>query len=152
MAIVLERLISETAKACGVTVEQILSSDRSERVKSARQLAMFVAHKNFTFCLPEIAAAFGKTHATVIQAVRIVGRRLKIDKCLRDHHKHLQEVLVSVMTSGPSERILELAHFHGDGGPLNVRILGNPNEINLTMCSRGGVMNIAVTANKGGGK
>lgn len=66
--------------------------------------------------------------------------------------KHLQEVLVSVMTSGPSERILELAHFHGDGGPLNVRILGNPNEINLTMCSRGGVMNIAVTANKGGGK
>lgn len=152
MAIMLEQIIGETAKICGVTVEQILGVDRTESIQSARQLAMFAARKNFMFCLPEIAAAFGKKHATVVQAVRIVKQRLKVDKEFSDLHKRLDEVLRSMMMSDRSERISEVAHFHHDRGALNIRILGDPNEMNLTMRHKGDVMTITVTTKKEDGK
>ena len=152
MTILLEQIIGLTAKVCGVTVEQILGSDRADSVLAARQLAMFAARKNFMFCLPEIAAAFGKSHATVIQAVRIVEKRLKVDKCPRDQYRHLQEFLVSMMTSDRSERISEVVQFHHNRGELNIRILVGPNEMNLTMRSKGDVMAFAVTAKKEDGK
>lgn len=152
MTIKLEHIIGLTAKVCGVTVEQILGCGRSDSVLSARQLAMFVARKNFTFCLSEIGAGFGKTHATVIQAVRIVEKRLKGDKGFREQHERLQEALLPMMPSGRLERTSELVHFHHDSGPLNVRIPGDSNEINLMMHSKGDAMTIVVTMNKEVGK
>ena len=99
MAIKLEQIIEETAKVCGVKVEQILGCDRTPDVLTARQLALFVARKNTTFSLPQIAAAFGKTHAAVIHAVRQMEQRLGEEQGLREQHKRLLEA-VSSLCSG----------------------------------------------------
>ena len=152
MAIKLEQIIEETAKVCGVTVEQILGSDRTPDVLTARQLALFVARKNTTFSLPQIAAAFGKTHATVIHAVRQMEQRLGEEQELRDRHKRLLETVLPMVASDQPEKISELVRFYRGRGPVNVRVLGDPKEINLTMHSDGDTITIIATANKEVGK
>lgn len=153
MAVKLEQIIGETAKASGVTVEQILGSDRTPDVLTARQLALYVARKNTTFSLPQIAAAFSKTHATVIHAVRQMEQRLGEEKELRDRYKRLLEIVLPMVASDQPEKISELVHFYRSRGPVNVRVLVDPKEINLTMHSDGDTITIIIaTANREGGK
>lgn len=152
MAIKLEQIIEETAKVCGVKVEQILGSDRTPDVLTARQLALFVARKNTTFSLPQISAAFGKTHATVICAVRQMEQRLGEELELREQHKRLLEAVLPMVASDQPEKISELVHFYRGRAPVNIRVLGDPKEINLTMHSDGDTITIIVTANTGNGK
>lgn len=149
MAVKLEQIISETAKACGVTVEQILGSDRTPDVLTARQLALFVVRKNTTFSLPQIATAFAKTHATVIHAVRQMEQRLGEEPELRDRYKRLLATILPMIASDQPEKISELVHFYRGRGPVNVRVFGDPKEINLTMHLDGDTITIVVTANKG---
>ena len=150
MAIKLEQIIEETAKVCGVKVEQILGCDRTPDVLTARQLALFVARKNTTFSLPQIATAFGKTHATVIQAVRQMEQRLGEEQELRDRYKRLQEAALPMIASDQPENISEFVRFYRGRGRVNIRVLGDPKEINLTMHSDGDTITIIATANKEG--
>lgn len=152
MAVKLEQIIGEAAKACGVSVEQILGSDRTPDVLTARQLALFVARKNTTFSLPQISAAFSKTHATVICAVRQMEQRLGEEQELQDLHKRLLEAVLPMIASDQPEKISELVHFYRGRGPVNVRVLGDPKEINLTMHSDGDTITVIATADTGDGK
>ena len=89
----LELIISETAKAYDLPVGHILSADRREPVETARQLAMYVARKQTTRSLPEIAAVFGKTHETVIHATRNIEKRLDVENSLRGKLNAVIDVL-----------------------------------------------------------
>ena len=62
-----------------------MSSKRRPRsVAQPRQVAMFLCRRLTRFSLPDIANAFGKTHATVLHACRTVQDRFSVDKELQN--------------------------------------------------------------------
>ena len=62
-----------------------MSSKRRPRsVAQPRQVAMYLCRRLTRSSLPEIADAFGKTHATVLHACRAVHDRLDVEQNLRE--------------------------------------------------------------------
>lgn len=74
-----ERVIRVVSEVTGVTVESLKGLGREERVVRARQLAMLIARRMTTCGLLELASAFGKKHAAVINGVKLAERRLEED-------------------------------------------------------------------------
>jgi len=63
-----------------------MSSKRRPRsVAFPRQVAMYLCRRLTRASLPEIANAFGKTHATVLHGCRAIHDRLGVDQPLRDN-------------------------------------------------------------------
>ena len=85
-----EEIQTTVAKKFGVTINQILSPERTQSIVTPRQLSMFIARKLTTKSLEEIAAAFGKTHATILHGVRTIADRLKNEVELK---KNLEEIV-----------------------------------------------------------
>lgn len=71
------------AKRYSVTMEQLLSPERTQSVVTPRQLAMYIARKFTTKSLPEIAKMFEKTHATILHGVRNIEKRLDVETDLK---------------------------------------------------------------------
>jgi chromosomal replication initiator protein len=92
---VLKKLTIKEIKECvarkySVSVEQILSSDRTQSLVTPRQLAMYISRKYTPKSLMEIAPEFGKTHATVLHGVKTIEKRLDVEEELRNS---LSEIL-----------------------------------------------------------
>jgi chromosomal replication initiator protein len=51
-----------------LSIEELLSKDRSRRFAGPRQIAMYLACEHSGQTLPAIAAAFGRDHSTVVHA------------------------------------------------------------------------------------
>ncbi len=69
-----------TARQSGVTVDELRSRSRAQRVVWPRQVAMYLARDLVGATLPAIGAAFGnRHHATVLYACRIVADRIAVD-------------------------------------------------------------------------
>jgi len=86
----IEEIQSAVAKRYSVSMEQLLSPERTQSVVTPRQLAMYIARKFTTKSLPEIAKKFEKTHATVIHGVRNIEKRLDVESDLKSS---LSEIL-----------------------------------------------------------
>lgn len=69
----------------------MVSRHRSQRVVLPRQVAMFVCRSMTPSSLPEIGAAFGKTHATVLHACRQIQNRINSDHQFRNSIVKLTE-------------------------------------------------------------
>ncbi len=74
----------------GVTMAQILSSERTQSIVTPRQMAMYIARKYTTKSLQEIAKVFDKSHATIIHGVKTIGTRLEVEEELRHE---LEEII-----------------------------------------------------------
>ena len=59
------------------------SARRPRSIAVPRQVAMYLCRRMTPSSLPDIAAAFGKTHATVLHAYRSVESRMDVDQDLR---------------------------------------------------------------------
>ncbi len=59
------------------------SSRRPRSIAVPRQVAMYLCRRMTPSSLPDIAAAFGKTHATVLHAYRSVESRMDVDQDLK---------------------------------------------------------------------
>ncbi len=81
--ITLKEIQEVVAKKYSVTIEQILSSERTQSIVTPRQLAMYIARKFTTKSLPEIATVFDKTHATVVHGVKTIEKRLDVEPELK---------------------------------------------------------------------
>ena len=66
-----------------VTMEQLLSADRTQSLVTPRQLAMYISRKCTTKSLQEIASAFDKKHATILHGVKTMESRLKTESDLK---------------------------------------------------------------------
>ena len=73
-----------------VSMDQILSSERTQSIVTPRQMAMFIARKYTTKSLQEIAEVFEKTHATVVHGVKTIEKRLDVEPELK---ATLQEII-----------------------------------------------------------
>lgn len=89
------------AKRYSITMEQMLSMERTQSVVTPRQLAMYVARKFTTKSLPEIAKEFDKTHATILHGVRNIEKRI-------DTEPELKASLVEILAEfgyNPSDKM-----------------------------------------------
>jgi chromosomal replication initiator protein len=66
-----------------VRLTDMTSKRRQRSVAVPRQVAMFLCRRMTRASLPDIANAFGKTHATVLHACKVVNSRLDVDGTLR---------------------------------------------------------------------
>ncbi len=72
------------AKKFSITLQQILSTDRSASLVTPRQLAMYICRKYTTKSLLEIAKEFDKSHATILHGVKAIEKRLDVEDDLRN--------------------------------------------------------------------
>lgn len=83
-AITIEKIQEATAKYFGLTVEKILSAQRSKDIATARQVAMYLSKKLTTNSFPSIGKKFGgKNHATVIHSINKIEAQIENDDKLR---------------------------------------------------------------------
>ncbi len=69
-----------TGRAYGLTVDDLISPDRSAAVTRARHVAIYLARTHTDSTLPAIGRAFGgRNHATILNAVRRTQDRLAAD-------------------------------------------------------------------------
>ena len=88
----IEEIPQACAKKYGVTIADILSHERIQTLVTPRQLAMYISRKLTSKGLQEIATAFGKKHATVINGVKTITERLSTESDLK---VELEEILSS---------------------------------------------------------
>lgn len=79
----IKEIQESVARKYGVTVSQILSTDRSASLVTPRQLAMYISRKYTAKSLLEIAPEFSKKHATIIHGVKTIERQLDVDPELK---------------------------------------------------------------------
>lgn len=79
----IEEIQEAVAKKFNITVEQILSTERTQSLVTPRQLAMFIARQLTPKSLQEIAAAFEKKHATILHGVKTIRFRIDNEVDLR---------------------------------------------------------------------
>ena len=79
----IDEIQAVVAKKYSVTMEQLLSPERTQSVVTPRQLAMYIARKFTPKSLPEIAKMFDKTHATILHGVKNIEKRLDVEPELK---------------------------------------------------------------------
>lgn len=89
----IEEIQMACAKKYGVSMNDILSHERTQSIVTPRQMAMYISRKYTSKGLKEIALAFDKKHATVINGVKTITQRLDNEKDLK---LELSEILSSM--------------------------------------------------------
>ncbi|MFM9043969.1 MAG: helix-turn-helix domain-containing protein, partial [bacterium] len=78
--VTIDQIKSLVSERFSVSLEDLDSSKRSERVSSARQVAMTLAREFTAMSLPAIASAFcRKDHSTVIHGINRIDSRVQTD-------------------------------------------------------------------------
>jgi chromosomal replication initiator protein len=100
-----ERSIAEIKQAAcaqfGITVEELVSPGRSQRVAQPRSLAMYLARELTQESLPAIGREFGgRDHTTVLHAWRRTNERIAIDSSCKSAVEQLRRRL----EHGPTDR------------------------------------------------
>jgi chromosomal replication initiator protein len=88
-----EQIMKTVADHYDVRLVDMTSKRRPAAITMPRQVAMYLCRSLTSSSLPEIATAFGKTHATILHACRLVGKKMEIDSSLRQDVGHLERVL-----------------------------------------------------------
>jgi chromosomal replication initiator protein len=79
-----DEIVSQVAGAFGVTVQNLIGSDRSKDVALPRQIAMYLLREESKISLPKIGEALGgRDHTTVMYACQKVTDLLERDDKLR---------------------------------------------------------------------
>jgi chromosomal replication initiator protein len=90
----IEDIQRKTCEAFDVTLDELLSASRAQRVALARQFAMYLARELTDETLPSIGRAFGnRNHTTVLHACRRTAERIASDPEAFDAVRRLTEAL-----------------------------------------------------------
>ena len=76
-----------------IRLTDMTSKCRQRSVSAPRQVAMYLCRRLTDSSFPDIANAFGKTHATILYAYRTIGNRLDVDPELQRSVHHISEKL-----------------------------------------------------------
>lgn len=79
----IEEIQEVVSKKYSISIKQILSPERTQSLVTPRQMAMYISRKYTSKSLNEIAAAFEKTHATVIHGIKNIEKRFDVEQDLR---------------------------------------------------------------------
>lgn len=88
-----EHIMKAVADHYDIRLVDMTSKRRPAAITMPRQIAMYLCRSLTPSSLPEIAGAFGKTHATILHAYREVARKMETDSDLRQNVSHLSRLL-----------------------------------------------------------
>jgi len=88
-----EHIMKAVADHYDIRLVDMTSKRRPAAITMPRQIAMYLCRSLTPSSLPEIAVAFGKTHATILHAYREVVRKMETDSELRQNVSHLSRLL-----------------------------------------------------------
>ena len=94
-----EDIMKAVSNVYGVTLSDILSSQRTQTLVTPRQVAMYLSYKLSTRSLQEIGRSFGKTHATVYHGAQTIQKRIDVESDLKKN----VENITSQLGRNPSE-------------------------------------------------
>ncbi len=92
-ALTFEQIMKATADHYDLRIVDMTSKRRPAAITMPRQVAMYLCRNLTSSSLPEIACAFGKTHATILHACRLVEKKMETDSNLRQDVAHLFKTL-----------------------------------------------------------
>ncbi len=83
------RISSKVASYYGITVERMLSRERSKSVSEARHMAMWIVRERLALSYPEIGSEFAKRdHQSTMRAIKKIaalsGQALRVRSTLYD--------------------------------------------------------------------
>ena len=91
-----EQILQTIAQEFGVTLEELLSHSRSQRVAFPRQVAMYLLREESELSLPKIGEMLGgRDHTTVMYGHEKINDLLERDKNLHRKIVNIQEILYS---------------------------------------------------------
>ncbi len=91
----LTRVLEVTARYYKVTVEDMISPRRTQKLTMARQIAMYLAREVTMASLPQIGEVFGgRAHSTVLHSCNKVAEDIETDEMLRSAVKAIQNELL----------------------------------------------------------
>ncbi len=88
-----DRIMRTVADHYDVRLTDMTSKRRPQAVAGPRQVAMYLCRSLTSSSLPEIASAFGKTHATILHAYRTVEKRMEGDPALKQQISRISHAL-----------------------------------------------------------
>lgn len=89
-----EQLVGAVGQAFGVSIERLLSRDRSAEVALPRQVAMYLLREEARLSLPQIGEVLGgRDHTTIMYGCQKIGGLLERDEALRRQVTTLREQL-----------------------------------------------------------
>jgi chromosomal replication initiator protein len=91
-----EQILKTIAQEYGVSLEELISGSRSQRIAFPRQIAMYMLREESDLSLPKIGEILGgRDHTTVMYGHEKITDLLETDKNLRRKLVNLQEILYS---------------------------------------------------------
>ena len=89
----MEAIQQKVAEQFGVSMADLMGSRRPRNIAEPRMVAMYLCRRYTRHSLPEIGTAFGKTHATVLNAVNKVPGLCRKDDVLRTRVHQVEKAL-----------------------------------------------------------
>ena len=91
-----EQILKTIAQEYGVSLEELLSHSRSQRIAFPRQIAMYMLREESDLSLPKIGEILGgRDHTTIMYGHEKITDLLETDKNLRRKLVNIQEILYS---------------------------------------------------------
>jgi len=88
-----EQIMKTVADHYDIRLVDMTSKRRTANITMPRQVAMYLCRSLTPSSLPEIGGAFGKTHATILHACRLIEKKMETNSDLRQNVSHLSRVL-----------------------------------------------------------
>ena len=73
-----------------IKMADLKSSRRDRSVARPRQIAMYLAKELTSMSLPEIGAAFGRDHTTIMHAIKQISSLINTDPSIAEHVRFLK--------------------------------------------------------------
>ena len=88
-----------TADFFDIRLADMTSTHRAQNIALPRQIAMYLCRRLTNASFPEIGTAFGKTHATVMHACRMIDKKTHRDKQLKQAVAKLSKSMDNIVNS-----------------------------------------------------
>jgi chromosomal replication initiator protein len=88
-----ESIQQVVARHFGVSVPDIIGSRRTRQIAEPRMVAMYLCRELTRLSSNEIGSAFGRTHANVLHAAKMISDRCDVDEDMRRSVNQLKRQL-----------------------------------------------------------
>ncbi len=90
-----EIVAREVSEFYGLEPDLLFTKSRKREISDARQIVMYLAKKLAKMPLTAIGTRLGRSHATVIYAVRHIEERIELEKTLRDEVSKIETAIAT---------------------------------------------------------